>query len=74
MAQERSQLNIPVATPYGKTTLHIVPVSKGKLYEADSADISNGLQQFQLVEGNTYQYQLTLCPAVLSKLLKRMNL
>lgn len=57
MAQERSQLNIPVATPYGKTTLHIVPVSKGKLYEADSADISNGLQQFQLVEGNTYQYQ-----------------
>lgn len=54
-----TQLDIPVTTQYGTTVLHIVPVSKdGMLYEADSADLSNGLQQYQLVEGTTYQYEI----------------
>lgn len=57
MAQERTQLDIPVATSLGNTTLHIVAVSGSKLYEGDVADSAAGLEKFQLVEGGTYQYQ-----------------
>lgn len=55
--QERSQLDIPVATSLGNTMLHVVAVFKSLLYEGDASDIAEGLEKYQLEESGSYQYQ-----------------
>lgn len=55
MPLEKSQLSIPVATSYGATTLHIVAMSRSKLYEKEPGD-GDELELHQLVEGGTYEY------------------
>ncbi len=57
MAKRKEKFDIEIKTPYGMTTLCIVPLSQADMWEKESSDGNDGLMRYQLVEGAMYQYK-----------------